>query len=38
MTWSDITIGGAFILGVVVGALATIRLAGHVLGYLKAER
>lgn len=37
MTWSDVTIGGAFILGVIVGGLATIRLTGHVLAYL-AER
>lgn len=34
MTWSDVTIGGAFIVGAIVGGLATIRLTGHVLGYL----
>jgi hypothetical protein len=35
VTWSDITIAGAFIVGVVVGGLGVIRITGYVLSYLE---
>jgi hypothetical protein len=36
--WSDVTVGAAFILGTVVGAVATVRLTRYLLEYLRRDR
>lgn len=38
MTWSDLTVAGAFVLGVVLGSAGTIRTTRWILDYLKADR
>lgn len=35
MTWQPVTIAGAFVLGITLGAFAAIRLAGYILDYLR---
>ena len=37
MTWSDVAVAGAFVLGIAGGAIATIRVMRHVLSYLQRE-
>lgn len=37
ITWSDVTIGGAFLLGTVLGSAGTIRMTRWVLDYLRKE-
>jgi len=37
LTWSDAAIAGAFVLGAVGGAIATIRITRAVLSYLRNE-
>ena len=38
MTWSDVAVAGAFVIGVTAGALASIRIMRHLLEYLRAEQ
>ena len=38
MTWADVAVAGAFVLGLVGGALVTIRITRYVLEYLRNER
>lgn len=38
ITWSDVTIAGAFLLGIVIGGITTTRLTRYVLEYLRKER
>jgi len=38
MTWSDVAVAAAFVLGVVVGGLGVTRVFRHVLEYLRGER
>ncbi len=38
MTWTDITVAGAFIAGVVLGSAATIRTTRWILDYLREDR
>ena len=35
MTWSDVAVAAAFVLGAVGGAVASIRIVRYVLDYLK---
>jgi hypothetical protein len=37
MTWSDVAVAGAFVLGAVAGTTATVRVTKHVLAYLRRE-
>lgn len=37
MTWSDVAVAAAFVLGAAAGVAATIRLLRHLLPYLRAE-
>lgn len=37
MTWTDVTIGGAFVAGCAAGAAATIRVMRWLLDYLRDE-
>jgi len=36
--WSNLTVAGAFVVGILAGAIATIRITRHVLEYLRRER
>lgn len=38
MTWSDVAVAAAFVLGAVAGVVATIRVTRFVLEYLRKER
>ena len=38
MTWSDVAIAGAFVLGVVVGGIGVIRMTKYLLEYLRREQ
>jgi hypothetical protein len=38
VTWSDVAVAGAFVLGVTAGAVATVRITRHVLEYLRREQ
>ena len=38
MTWSDVAVAGAFVLGVIGGAVASIRIFKHVVTYLRGEQ
>lgn len=38
MTWADVAVAGAFVLGLVGGALVTIRITRYVLEYLRREQ
>lgn len=38
MTWSDVAVAGAFVLGVVAGGIGVTRITRHVLEYLRGER
>ena len=38
MTWADVAVAGAFVLGLVGGSLVTIRITRYVLEYLRGER
>jgi hypothetical protein len=35
--WASLTHAGAFVVGVALGAVATIRVMRHVLGYVRRE-
>jgi hypothetical protein len=37
MTWSDVAVAAAFVIGVVVGGLGVIRVVRSCLEYLRAE-
>jgi hypothetical protein len=37
VTWSDVAVAGAFVLGAVAGTAATVRVTKHVLEYLRRE-
>jgi hypothetical protein len=37
MTWSDVAVAAAFVLGAVAGTTATVRVTKHVLQYLRRE-
>jgi hypothetical protein len=37
VTWADVAVAGAFVLGLAGGAIATIRVMRHVLSYLQRE-
>ena len=38
MTWSDVAIAGAFVLGIVAGGVAVIRVLRYVLDYVRREQ
>jgi hypothetical protein len=38
LTWSDVAIAAAFVLGLTGGAIATIRITRYVLEYLRREQ
>ena len=38
MTWADVAVAGAFVLGVIGGAVASIRIFKHVVTYLRSDR
>lgn len=38
MTWDDVWVAGAFVLGLIGGSLVTIRVTRYVLEYLRRER
>jgi hypothetical protein len=38
MTWSDVAVAGAFVLGVVAGGVGSIRITRYVLEYMKRDR
>lgn len=37
MTWSDVAVAGAFVLGVVAGGVGAIRTFRYVVEYLRGE-
>jgi hypothetical protein len=38
VTWSDVAVAGAFVLGAVAGTFATARLTRYLLEYLRREQ
>jgi hypothetical protein len=38
LTWSDVAVASAFVIGVTAGAVATIRITRHVLEYVRRDR
>ena len=38
MTWADVAVAAAFVLGTAAGAVGAIRLTRYLLEYLRAER
>ena len=38
MTWSDVAVAGAFVLGIVAGAAGVIRVTRSSIEYLRDER
>jgi len=38
VTWADVAVAGAFVLGAVAGTVATIRISRNLLEYLRRER
>jgi hypothetical protein len=38
VTWADVAVAAAFVLGVVAGTVATIRVTRFLLEYLRRER
>lgn len=38
MTWAGIPIAGAFVLGMIAGTAATIRIVRHVLEYVRRDQ
>jgi len=38
VTWADVAVAGAFVLGMVAGTVATIRVTRFVLEYMRRER
>jgi hypothetical protein len=38
VTWADVAVAAAFVLGAVAGVVATIRVTRFVLEYLRRER
>ena len=38
MTWADVAVAAAFVLGATAGAVAAIRLTRYLLDYLRKER
>jgi hypothetical protein len=37
ITWSDVTVAGAFLAGAILGAAGAIRVMKHVLQYIRRE-
>jgi hypothetical protein len=38
VTWSDVAVAGAFVLGAIGGTFATVRLTRYLLEYLRHEQ
>jgi hypothetical protein len=38
LTWSDVAVAGAFVLGTIGGAVAAIRIMRYVLDYVRREQ
>jgi hypothetical protein len=38
VTWSDVAVAGAFVLGAVAGSVAALRVMRYVLEYMRRER
>lgn len=38
MTWADVAVAGAFVLGIVAGAFGALRAVRHAIEYLRGER
>jgi hypothetical protein len=38
VTWSDVAVAGAFVLGIIAGGLGVIRITRSSIEYLRAER
>lgn len=38
VAWSDLTVAAAFVVGAIVGTVATIRLTRYLLDFLRHER
>ena len=36
--WSNLTVAGAFVVGVIAGTIATIRVLRYLLSYLRREQ
>jgi hypothetical protein len=37
MTWADVAVASAFVVGVAAGSVATIRIMRHLLAYLQSQ-
>jgi hypothetical protein len=38
VTWSDVAVAGAFVLGIVAGGIGSIRVFKYAVEYLRSER